>query len=56
MDRALNRLHGLVQIWSFECLQVMEGTMPKNIDNSDDEVEENESELSLSLSFSVATK
>lgn len=51
MDRALNRLHGLVQIWSFECLQVMEETSRKNTEpeadfevDSEVEVEENESE------------
>lgn len=40
MDKALVRFHGLVQIWSFECLQVLENM---SLENSD--VEENESEL-----------
>lgn len=45
MDRVLNRLHGLVQIWSFECLQVMEEISRKNTEvEVDVEVEENESE------------
>lgn len=45
MDRALSRFHGLVQIWSFECLQVMEEISRKNIEHEvEHEVEENESE------------
>lgn len=45
MDKALNRLHGLVQIWSFECLEVM-SKMPTR-QNSD--LEENESEFKSEL-------
>lgn len=45
MDKALNRLHGLVQIWSFECLQVLEKMSRRN----SDELEENESELKFKL-------
>lgn len=45
MDGALSRLHGLVQIWSFECLQALEKMSRKNsdVEKVDDEVE-NESE------------
>lgn len=40
MDKALNRFHGLVQIWSFECLQAFE-EMSRSDYESD---EENESD------------
>lgn len=40
MDRALQRFHGLVQIWSVECLQALE-EMSRRASSSD--IEENES-------------
>lgn len=43
MDKALNRFHGLVQIWSFECLEAM-SSMPAR---KDSDLVENESELEL---------
>lgn len=39
MDKALNRLHGLVQIWSFECLEAL-----VNMSSRESELVENESD------------